>query len=113
MLKSIRMRSARPLKYTINCWAGVATAGPPRRVARLCTWNLSDDDLTCVDELCYEFHRRFEEKLVEKECRHLFPRWKAKSPTNNCEYIYQTASEIAVELILEAPKVIPECQQIL
>ena len=70
------------------------------------------DDLTCVDELCYEFHRRFEEKLVEKECRHLFPRWKAESPTNNCEYVYQTASEIAVELILGASKVVPECQRI-
>jgi C_GCAxxG_C_C family probable redox protein len=70
------------------------------------------DDLTCVDELCYEFHRRFEEKLVEKECRHLFPKWKAKSPTNNCEYVYQTASELAVELILEASKVVPECQKI-
>jgi len=51
--------------------------------------------------------------LVEKECRHLFPRWKAKSPTNNCEYVYQTASEIAVELILEASTVVPECQQII
>jgi hypothetical protein len=31
---------------------------------------------------------------------------------NNCEYVYQTASEIAVELILEASKVVPECQKI-
>jgi C_GCAxxG_C_C family probable redox protein len=70
------------------------------------------EDLTCVDELCYELHRRFEEKLGEKECRHLFPRWKAKSPMNNCEYVYQTASELAVELILEASAVVPECQKI-
>jgi C_GCAxxG_C_C family probable redox protein len=70
------------------------------------------EDLTCVDELCYELHRRFEEKLGEKECRHLFPRWKAVSANNNCEYVYQTASELAVELIIEAAAVVPECQQI-
>jgi C_GCAxxG_C_C family probable redox protein len=69
------------------------------------------DDLTCVDELCYELHRRFEEKLGEKECRHLFPKWKTVSASNNCEYVYQTASELAVELILEAAKIVPECQQ--
>jgi hypothetical protein len=64
-----------------------------------------------VDELCYELHRRFEEKLVEKECHRLFPKWKTVSPTNNCEYVYQTASEIAVELILEASAVVPECRK--
>jgi C_GCAxxG_C_C family probable redox protein len=69
------------------------------------------EDLTCVDELCYEFHRRFEEKLGEKECRHLFPKWKTVSTNNNCEYVYQTASELAVELILDAATVVPECQQ--
>jgi len=50
-------------------------------------------------------------KIGGKECRHLFPKWKAVSPTNNCEYVYQTASELAVELILEASKVVPECQR--
>ena len=69
------------------------------------------EDLTCVDELCYELHRRFEEKLGEKECRQLFPKWKAVSANNNCEYVYQTASELAVELILDAASVVPECQQ--
>ena len=69
------------------------------------------DDVTCADELCYELHRRFGEKLGEKECRHLFPKWKAASPSNNCEFVYQTASELAVELILEATKIVPECQK--
>lgn len=27
------------------------------------------------------------------------------------EYVYQTASELAVELILDAASVVPECQQ--
>jgi C_GCAxxG_C_C family probable redox protein len=69
------------------------------------------EDLTCVDELCYELHHRFETKLGETECRHLFPKWKVVSTSNNCEYVYQTASELAVELILEASTVVPECQQ--
>ena len=69
------------------------------------------EDLTCVDELCYELHRRFEAKLGEKECHQLFPKWKAVSANNNCEYVYQTASELAVELILDAAAVVPECQQ--
>ncbi len=30
---------------------------------------------------------------------------------SECEYVYQTASELAVELILEAASVAPECQQ--
>ena len=67
------------------------------------------DDLTCVDELCWELQRRFEEQLGYKDCRDLFPKWKAKSPINNCEYVYQKAAEIIVELILEAPELVPEC----
>ena len=70
------------------------------------------DDVTCVDELCYELHRRFAEKFGEKECRHLFPKFRALSPSNNCEYVYKTASELAVKLILEASTVVPECRKI-
>ena len=71
------------------------------------------DDLTCVDELCYELHRRFKERLGEKECRHLFPKWRSMSPLNNCEYVYQKAAELAAELILEAPQIAPECRKVL
>jgi hypothetical protein len=45
---------------------------------------------TCVDELCCKLHRHFEKK------------W---------EYVYKAASELAVELILEAASVVPEFQQ--
>ena len=67
------------------------------------------DDLTCVDELCWELHQRFQQRLGYKDCRDLFPKWKSKSPINNCEYVYQKAAEIIVELILEAPELVPEC----
>jgi C_GCAxxG_C_C family probable redox protein len=68
------------------------------------------DDLNCVDELCFELHRRFQERLGEKECVKLFPKWKVVSPTHNCEHVYKTAAELAVELILEAPRFLPACR---
>ena len=67
------------------------------------------DDLTCVDELCFELHRRFLERLGAKECGELLPKWKPLSPNNNCEHVYKTAAELAVELILEAPQLFPCC----
>lgn len=69
------------------------------------------DDLTCVDELCFEFHRRFMEEFGEKECRPLRDKWVPLSPNRNCDYVYQRGTEMAVELILEAPRLIPECQE--
>lgn len=67
------------------------------------------DDLTCVDELCYELHRRFMEELGENECRALREKWEPLSPKQNCEYVYQKGAEIAVEVILSAEQLVPEC----
>lgn len=67
------------------------------------------DDLNCVDELCFELHHRFLERLGAKECGELLPKWKPLSPNNNCEHVYQSATELAVELILEAPQLFPCC----
>jgi len=67
------------------------------------------DDLSCVDELCFELHRRFEARLGARECGNLVSIWKPLSATNNCEHVYETAAEIAVELILEAPRLFPAC----
>lgn len=67
------------------------------------------DDLTCVDELCFELHRRFKEHLGSNECGELLPKWKPISPNNNCEYVYKTAAELTVALILEAPLLFPAC----
>ena len=69
------------------------------------------DDLTCVDGLCFELHRRFHERLGAKECGVLLPKWKAVSPNNNCEHVYKTAAELAVALILEAPSLFPFCPE--
>jgi hypothetical protein len=70
-----------------------------------------DDDLTCVDELAFELHRRFLEKLKAKECKALREIWVPISPNHTCEYVYKTGSEIAVELLLEAHTLVPECEK--
>jgi C_GCAxxG_C_C family probable redox protein len=68
------------------------------------------DDLTCVDELSFKLHRRFLEEFGEKECSKLREKYVPLSSNNTCEYIYTTGAEIAVRLILEAPKLIRECE---
>jgi C_GCAxxG_C_C family probable redox protein len=67
------------------------------------------DDLTCVDELSYELHQRFKEEFGSQECLPVREKWKPLSPNYTCQLIYQRGAEIAVELILEAPHLVPEC----
>lgn len=67
------------------------------------------DDLTCVDELCFELHRRFSEEFGEKECRPLRNKWIPLWPDHTCETVYRRAAEMATELILDAPQIVPEC----
>ncbi len=67
------------------------------------------DDLTCVDELCFELHRRFMEEFGENECRPLREKWIPLWPNHTCETTYQRGVEMAVELILDAPQLVPEC----
>lgn len=67
------------------------------------------DDLTCVDELCFELHQRFLKEFNERECRPLRERWIPVFPGGNCETVYKRAAQMAVELILYAPNIVPEC----
>lgn len=67
------------------------------------------DDLTCVDELCFEFHRRFMEEFGENECRPLRDKWVPLSQNHTCERVYKRGAEMAVEILLEAPQLVPEC----
>jgi C_GCAxxG_C_C family probable redox protein len=68
-----------------------------------------EDDLTCVDELCYELHRRFQEELGHNECRFLREIWVPRSEDESCAPIYRRATEIAVDIILSAQDLVPEC----
>jgi hypothetical protein len=70
------------------------------------------DDLTCVDELAFELHRRFISEFGEKECRPLREKFVPESPNHTCEHIYKRGAEIAVEVILNAPHLISQCAAI-
>lgn len=71
----------------------------------------SSDDLTCVDELSYELHRRFEARFGEKLCSELRKKYVPLSENHTCEYIYQEGARLAVELILDAPSLVNRCPQ--
>ena len=68
------------------------------------------DDLECPDELAFELHRRFSEEFGEKECRPLREKWIPLSANHTCEPVYKREAELAVELILEAHEIIPDCR---
>jgi hypothetical protein len=68
------------------------------------------DDLECADELAFELHRRFSEEFGEKECRPLREKWIPVSENHTCEPVYKRGAEMAVELILKAHEVIPDCK---
>jgi hypothetical protein len=68
------------------------------------------DDLECPDELAFELHRRFSEEFGVKECRPLREKWIPLSDNHTCEPVYKRGAELAVELILQAHEVIPDCE---
>jgi len=68
-----------------------------------------EDQLACPDELAFELHRRFSEEFGEKECRPLRQKWVPLSENHTCERIYRRGAELAVELILRAHEIIPDC----
>ena len=81
-------------------------------------WNFLDVDVFfagCVlvrsflDELSFEFQRRFMEEFGERECHPLRKKWIPLWPSGTCENVYKRGAELAVELILTAPELIPEC----
>jgi len=67
------------------------------------------DDLTCVDELSYELHGRFEAKFGCKTCGELRGGYMPLRDNNTCEYVYKEGARMAIELILGAPQLIDRC----
>ncbi len=63
----------------------------------------SREDLTCIDELAYEFHRRFQEEFGYKECANLY------DGESKCAKIMNFAAKTAIEMIVNAEKTAPEC----
>lgn len=69
------------------------------------------DDLTCVDELSFELHRRFRAEFGSSECHALRRESLPRLGLSGCELIYRRGAELAVELILQANELIPECRE--
>ncbi len=68
-----------------------------------------EDDLTCVDELSFELQRRFKEEMGHNECRYLREIWVPQSEDQSCSPVYRKGAQIAVDIILRANELVPEC----
>lgn len=71
-----------------------------------------EDDLNCVDELCYELHQRFMKEFGAQECQILRQTYVPSTPTRSCQPIYRGATELAVELLLTASQLVAECSEV-
>lgn len=69
------------------------------------------DELECPDELAFELHQRFSKEFGEKECKPIREKWIPQSHNRTCEPVYKRGAELAVELILEAHEIVPECEK--
>ena len=66
-------------------------------------------DLTCVDELTFELHRRFEEHYGSKLCTELRKFAVPLSGNGSCEYTYRTTAEMIVDMIIESGNLVDRC----
>lgn len=69
-----------------------------------------EDDLTEVDELSFELHRRFKEEFGENECLALRQKYVDSGQYDTCAFAYKRGAELAVELILEAGERVPNTE---
>ena len=70
-----------------------------------------EDDLTCVDELSFEYHQRFQKEFGFKLCTEIREKWVPISENGTCEWIYAKASSLIVELLLESGDLIDRCPE--
>ena len=68
-----------------------------------------EEDLTCVDELCFELHRRFTAVFGSRDCRLIREQYVPHTSGKSCETVYREAAELITQLILEAHELVPEC----
>ena len=61
-----------------------------------------DDDLTKVDELCFELHQRFLQQFGTRECIPLREKWIPLREEHNCDNTYRWTAETIVEMILDS-----------
>jgi C_GCAxxG_C_C family probable redox protein len=63
----------------------------------------------CISHLSAHLHNRFQEELGGKCCALLRPFYKKIDRENSCREIYKKGAELAVEVALSAPRLVPEC----
>jgi C_GCAxxG_C_C family probable redox protein len=64
----------------------------------------------CISHLAAHLHKRFQEELGGKCCAMLRPFYQKMDREKSCRFIYQKGAELAVEVALSAPKLVPECR---
>jgi len=64
-----------------------------------------EDDLTTVDEMSFELHRRFIQEFGTRECSALREKWIPLREEHNCDYTYRWTAETIAEMILDSKRV--------
>ncbi len=64
----------------------------------------------CISQLAAHLHRRFQEELGGKCCAMLRPFYQKIDREKSCREIYKRGAELAVEVALSAPQLVPECR---
>jgi hypothetical protein len=64
----------------------------------------------CISQLAAHLHGRFQEELGGKCCAMLRPFYHKIDREKSCREIYKKGAELAVEVALSAPKLVPECK---
>lgn len=64
----------------------------------------------CISHLSAHLHKRFQEELGAKCCALLRPFYHKIDREHSCKAIYRKGAELAVEVLLNAPVLVPECK---
>jgi len=64
----------------------------------------------CISQLSAHLHQRFQEELGGKCCAMLRPFYQKIDREKSCRDIYKKGAELAVEVALSAPRLVPECR---
>ena len=64
----------------------------------------------CISHLAAQLHKRFQEELGGKCCAMLRPFYQKMDREKSCRFIYQKGAELAVEVALSAPDLVPGCK---
>ncbi len=64
----------------------------------------------CISHLSAHLHKRFGEEFGGKCCAMLRPFYQKMDREHSCRHIYQKGAELAVEVALSAPALVPNCR---